>query len=727
MITIALDENGDFEGFIASGNKEPLFIAGIVYDDKGYDNDAWNEKLRLDDYFRAVAKEVDCKYPADLHVNKSNTNGYNVKLMKTELQESLPEFFQQGTYKGKSIGKYKRYGQYRIAMMLKSGTGKTVLNHKSTSMLVNDEYASNLYMNMAYSTVSRLVFHNPFELHVSKVKFDLATRLVPVKASDKELCKKYINLGYKDFYFKNSTPESSKNNDTRFFQVANDYNYRAALDRKLLETNRLDLEIEDFSVRSIYYNANESESTRYAFLYLADTICAILNHNKTGESPLAWHQSFVEQATRLNGSSQNLIFTYDDIDVAYEKAVMAYQQKDYFKVLSTLFETKQSRSDFKDYYWEQWFPKIEQWISEATDVEALEETVRQFAKYANSNLLKQDELIYIYNHLEPLVANLEKSEASKYAFYDAGITAYNHIGDSLMAERCFEIAKGFAKYCHVEDYLLTLKRRVVMLNDQYRYEEALSLAKEILEYEDELASLRQLLVESDDIVSISKGRALSQCGQVYAYLQDTHAESYFEQALAQFDEKSIDYNITLSYLLHHYIDMNNRDGYEKYAPQYFGGRDNVWEQFSYLKDMTEADQKLQSFKFAFYVYIKALYRFYVDELNSEKRRNLLSWIQNLHKGNKAEHVNGHPWELIYKYFALLAVKFNKNELAEEFIELTKTIVQERASAIDNIIYGGLIEYYNMLGEKDLAEEAKKKFTKQQLKDDYEKILGYMFS
>lgn len=90
-------------------------------------------------------------------------------------------------------------------------------------------------------------------------------------------------------------------------------------------------------------------------------------------------------------------------------------------------------------------------------------------------------------------------------------------------------------------------------------------------------------------------------------------------------------------------------------------------------------------------------------------------------------MNGHPWELIYKYFALLAVKFNKNELAEEFIQLTQTIVQERAAAIDNIINGGLIEYYNMIGKKELAEKTKKRFTNQQLKDDYEKMLGYMFS
>ena len=84
-----------------------------------------------------------------------------------------------------------------------------------------------------------------------------------------------------------------------------------------------------------------------------------------------------------------------------------------------------------------------------------------------------------------------------------------------------------------------------MLNDQNRYEEALSLAKEILlEYEDELASLRQLLVESDEEIVSVRGVPLSQCVQVYAYMRDPQAETYFKEALAQFDEQSIDYNIT---------------------------------------------------------------------------------------------------------------------------------------------------------------------------------------
>ena len=55
MITIALDENGDFEGFKNLGESAPLYIAGIVYDDGGHDKDTKYEMQRLDEYFRAVA------------------------------------------------------------------------------------------------------------------------------------------------------------------------------------------------------------------------------------------------------------------------------------------------------------------------------------------------------------------------------------------------------------------------------------------------------------------------------------------------------------------------------------------------------------------------------------------------------------------------------------------------------------------------------------------------
>lgn len=168
-----------------------------------------------------------------------------------------------------------------------------------------------------------------------------------------------------------------------------------------------------------------------------------------------------------------------------------------------------------------------------------------------------------------------------------------------------------------------------MLNDQYRYDEALALSKDILSYHEQLSVLREVLFDTEDITIIAKGRALSQQGQVYSYMRDSEAESRFREALEQFDENSVDYHITLSYLLHHYIDMKNLEGYESYASKYFGNKEDIMDQFAYLQSMTEDEQKNQSFKFAFYVYIKALHTFYADTMNREQKRKVLTWASNV--------------------------------------------------------------------------------------------------
>ena len=46
MITITLDEQGDFEG-VKDGHA-PVFIGGILYDDKGNVGDYYNEERRID-------------------------------------------------------------------------------------------------------------------------------------------------------------------------------------------------------------------------------------------------------------------------------------------------------------------------------------------------------------------------------------------------------------------------------------------------------------------------------------------------------------------------------------------------------------------------------------------------------------------------------------------------------------------------------------------------------
>lgn len=736
MITIALDEYGQFEKAGNNGNngnkgkKQLVFIAGLVYDDKGHQNDAENEKTRLDLFFRKVARSVGCGYPEDLHLNSERNNYNRIAEFERALEGALPEFLEKGYFKGKPVDIVKRKGYYRFVMMLKSERGKSKLNETGTSDIIKDSYASNLYMNMAYSMVSRLVFHNPLDLEIKKVNFELPTRKLGVDDLSAEGKKEFQKLGQK---------ERKTDSGANVYHIADESNYKAAIVRKVSELGRYDLQVHQLSVDSINYNVRGKATEKYVFLYLSDMLCSIFQHNKSGQTFADMQQSFVKKANELLPSKEHLFFAYDDIDDILEEAIRAYQEKDYYKTLALLFKSKGVTSTFKDLYWKQWFPVVEQWIEGATDRESIEADILQFSHYSRSNLLQQDELVYLCDKLEPLVQKLDETNSYKYKFYDAGITAYNHIGDSKTAEACFEKCKEYLMYTHVEDYLETLNRRVVMLNDQYRYNDALATVEEALIYHKKIGEVRNDLFSGKKIPNIGKGRTLSQAGQVLSYMRDTKAEAYFIKALEEFDitsndgvRYSMDYYITLSYLLHHYIDMENRESYEEYAPRFFGGKQAVMEQYAYLQNMTAEEEKNQSYKFAFYVFIKALYTFYTDTISDKDQLILLKWAvnpkdsDNPKESDKVKHLNGHPWELIYKYFALLSIQWDKPAYTGRLFDRMQTVVDQKDAAIENIIVGGLIEYYTAIGDTTAAEEAKSRFNGNILKSDYETLLVYMF-
>ncbi len=106
-------------------------------------------------------------------------------------------------------------------------------------------------------------------------------------------------------------------------------------------------------------------------------------------------------------------------------------------------------------------------------------------------------------------------------------------------------------------------------------------------------------------------------------MRDPQAETYFKEALAQFDEQSIDYNITfvlfcfiiiLTWIIVKAMNDMHR--------LYFGGPDDeVWDQFKYLKDMIKM-RKTTILQICIYVY-NELCTFYLDQLNSENMRDLL--------------------------------------------------------------------------------------------------------
>ena len=290
MLTIALNEYGDFHHLGQKENslKHIHFITGIVYDDDGSEQDLRNEQIRLDRFFRAVAEASNSDYPqgffGDTKVddveratetggsfqNKSQINR-NMKRYRDALDAALPEFLADGTYKGRNLVEMPRIGHYAITLMLKSEAGKTQFLQPYMSELLHDGVASNLYWHMADSLVSRLVLSNPFALHNNRVQLHLASQLVDVKETEYERLAEYRRLGYKPYDFQN---EQLKKEGILTYQVGNDFTYRAALDRRMVEFNRPDLDVVQLKSVSVQYDDDCPETTaNFAFLYLAGHIC----------------------------------------------------------------------------------------------------------------------------------------------------------------------------------------------------------------------------------------------------------------------------------------------------------------------------------------------------------------------------------------------------------------------------------------------------------------------
>lgn len=131
MITIALDEQGDFENFYKKGkSREFVFIGGVIYNDKGDGSDSNDERRRINRYLKCVCEEVGASYPRDLHVNNTG-NGRLVGKVKRRITETLSGFLSKGVYPDnktdsvKSLqAQPKRRGEYHIFAMVKRAEGR---------------------------------------------------------------------------------------------------------------------------------------------------------------------------------------------------------------------------------------------------------------------------------------------------------------------------------------------------------------------------------------------------------------------------------------------------------------------------------------------------------------------------------------------------------------------------------------------------------------------------
>lgn len=698
MLTITLDEQGDFENIQNKLETEPVFIGGIIFDDKGIAGEKKNEIKRLKSYYKKVCSRVGTKFPKDLHRNGNNC--IQEAKTKAKVSETLKEFFEKGTFEDTDLLNEKRNGQYYIYCLLRNDGGKRELLNESISKLAKDNYAANLYLHMAEDVVERVIFHNPVIAKIDKVNVDLATRRVLVKQNDEELNRKFKILG---IYI--CEDPNHNNGDKNEYILTNPYMYRTALEREMLSTGKTNIEVEWLSSRSIVYSGETYNQME--FLYLADSICSYLSFNIGEDTKNEWINLIADRVINLNPGVTNLLFTYDKTDEVYKKAYTEFEQKKYYEALSYAYDLTKLNGSAVKYYVNTWIKKLISDMKKENDWEAVVEAIHNLYGATQKTNIHTDKILYVYQHLVNL-AEAEKHKKERnlecfYDLYDAGVSIFTHIGDSKRSRECYEKCESYAFYIRLERFIATRNKRSTFLCDTLHFEEALEIAETNIIYQKVLNDIKEEIFGEKYKASLHYAKCLSQKGQVLAFLRNPSAKEFFLTALEIMKDDTENQLITMSYLLHFFLDQAEKESYDILAIEYFGGYNTLQEQLDYLVREGKSKSGKIAMRFGLYVFIRGIYLFHIDEVNAALYKKLKKVLntENLLLCN-------HPTEITYKYMAFIAFYRKDFEYAKKCVDKIETSIPNSGATIEVIIAYGKYECYKMFKQNDMEKRALKK-------------------
>ena len=727
MYIFSLDEYGDFEGI--NHTHEPLYLAGVIFDDKEEQGEEKLERNRIRAYYEQVITDAaletpeyaDFSYPESLHSNGNKERDYYVvRNVKEKVRKSISEFIRKGTYNGAPLQWMdkrgvlqdfrERKGEYHLFAIIKSAMGITGLLKANAGIFSRDDYASNLYLHMAGKFVSRLLFSNPVIPDLKKISLNIATRSSSGLELSDPLVAEYRKQGYRPVKEDEKDPSSKV-----YFTLTNPDVYRSLIIEEMLDTGKTDLVIEDFRVMSILYR---DYAKQMEFLYLADSICSLFAFDLEGSSEDEWLLEIAAKAEEVTGRKDNLIFGYDEIDILYERALHRFQEGNLYEALSIIYEADRKSDVFADYYERLWLPRLEQVIIEDKDIEAFSLAVQKLRSILETNSYDQEKNYYILKVLEQKVPYMEKAvrtESARRVFsnlYDAGVSLCGHIGDSEEAEAYFRKCTRYASLFTMSDYLNTRNKMVVYSSDAFKKKRALEIANDNLLYQDILNDLRQE-IDIPGFKSLEKtglARAFSQRGQAYAFLRDSRAESDFREAMAGFGDDEANVKITQSYLLHYYLDTKNREAYTEEAVRYFGGEKEPANQLKYLLTEGAKPDPLIHFKYGLYVFVRGMFTFFPEEMSYRVWRDL-NRIESLFSeklGVPEWILSGHPAELIFKYMALMAFRKGEDELGEAWQNRIRKSLYYHGPTEEAVMDFGDIEIAELRGDKELRDRLSEK-------------------
>lgn len=734
MITISLDEYGEFE----KEENKPLFVAGLIFDDKEKDSDRHVEESiereRVRAYYkRAIADAGEgFVYPNDLHSNGDKKRDKNVIApVKDMVAKTLPEFISKGTYLGETLCNEKgqkireRKGEYHLFVILKSDDGKRKLLSERANMLVKDDWAANRYFHMASSVVNRMIFHNPLYAtnNMPAISIDIATRSTgDISELDSTLVSEFKKQAYK--------ANEVDSSNFKYYSIMNADIYRTLIAQEMINSGNINIKLEKLYVKSIQYDASKS---MMEFLYLSDSICSILGYKLEGDSANQWLEELIKRTDSINSTSENLIFGYDEIDNEFAEAWAAYERKDLFDALSRTYDAKIKKGRFAEHYNSKWFPYLEERIRNTISPELFNKSVNELASMLTINNLDQEKLLYLMQQFEamvPMVVDKYRSVDMKstvlYKLYDAGVSAFCHIGNSKKALEYYEKCQKYAFYIGIDAFLRTNNKLVVCLEDCFEWEKALEIANENVSNQ-ELASemKRAILNNGDESDFLDEAKAISQKARILAEMRCIEAEECFRKALDMLEKGSANYKITQSYLLHFYADNGMKDKFEEELKDYFDGKSTYNQMLRYIVGFDEDIHSTFSNEYALYVLIRGLCQFNKDSIDGPFWDKLCSLPEMLEKKDgKAPY--GHPWEIIYKYLEIIALYRKDNEAADKFEKLRHESLTYRGEIIIALDKYSKVEIDDYVGDYESRDEASLELV-EYLKENFEIINEVAFS
>ena len=706
MITISLDEYGDFEN---EANK-PLFIAGLIFDDREQDGQVHIEERiereRIRAYYKKVINDAGdgFSYPQDLHSDGDEARNHNVIApVKSKVAETLPEFIKDGTYAGTYLYNENgqkitdRQGKYHLFVMLKSDDGKKRLLSENANMLAKDDWAANRYFHMAGSVVNRIIFHNPLYQagNMPSVNIDIATRSTgSVDELDNGLRDEFIKQAYH--------PSVVDNSGYRYYSIMNADIYRTLIAQEMVNSGNTNIKIEKLYVKSIQY---EPGKQMMEFLYLSDSLCSMLAYHLNGGSADEWLVQILSRIDNMNPDNTNLVFGYDEIDNDFSRAWSCYENRNYYDALSVAYDAMLKQGRFAKHYKDTWFPYLEESIKSTITPEYFNKSVNELSTTLTVNNLDPEKLLYLVRMFTDMIPKVENKFRSPdmrsrvlYKLYDAGVSAFCHTGNAKMALEYYEKCKQHAFYAGVDAFLSTGNKLVVCLEDCFEWDKALEIAEDNVSNQELVSEMkREVLEYADESDFLDEAKAISQMARILAEKRDPAAEIRFREALDKLEHGSANYKITQSYLLHYYADMRMKEEFEKEATDYFDGKTTYNQRLKYILNLDGEVHSTFSNAYALCVMIRGLFVFNRNAVDDALWEKLNSLKETLERKDSREP-GGHPWEITYKYLEMLAIKRNDDAARKRFAELKKSCLRYRGEIILALEKFGNAEVAEYAGE-----------------------------